>query len=198
MKIQPQSLGQLPQLGRLVCRACFGYPVLMQRIGLGYDSHRFEPDRQLMLGGLRIEHQRGLAGHSDGDAVLHAITDAVLGAIAAGDIGEIFPDTDPQWRDTDSSLFLKHAMRLAKEKGYAVGNCDVTILAQQPKLAPYKQQIQTRIAELLEAGRDRVSVKAKTNELMGFIGRGEGIAALAVVTLIAGSDSSPRSSKHGR
>ena len=155
----------------------------MQRIGLGYDSHRFAPGRPLVLGGVRIEHEQGLAGHSDADAVLHAITDAILGAIAAGDIGELFPDTDPQYKDADSALFVRHAVKLAKEAGCHVGNCDVTVLAERPKLAPYKQAMRSRIAELLGVEPEAVSVKAKTNEGMGFIGKGEGIAAIAVVML---------------
>ncbi len=155
----------------------------MQRIGFGYDSHRFELGRDLVLGGVKIPHKAGLAGHSDADAVLHAITDAILGAIAAGDIGELFPDTDPKWEGADSSQFLSHAVSLAEKDGYSVANCDVTVIAQQPKLGPYKRQMQERIAELLGVDANVVNVKAKTNENMGFIGRGEGIAAMAGVLL---------------
>lgn len=155
----------------------------MHRIGLGYDSHRFGPRRALVLGGVRIDHDRGLAGHSDADAVLHAITDAILGALAAGDIGEHFPDDDPRLRDADSSQFVAHAVKLAGETHLRVANCDVTILAEQPKLSAYKQQMRTRIAELLRVGTEDVSIKAKTNEGMGFVGRGEGIAAIASVML---------------
>ncbi len=136
-----------------------------------------------MLGGLHIEHEQGLAGHSDADVVLHAITDAVLGALAAGDIGEMFPDTDPQWADADSAAFLTQAVMLAKQAGCRVINCDVTVLAEAPRLGPYKKRMARRIAALLERDTDDVSVKAKTNEQMGFVGRGEGIAALAVVLL---------------
>ncbi len=139
-----------------------------------------------MLGGVRIEHESGLAGHSDGDAILHAITDAILGAIAAGDIGELFPDTDPRWKDADSGQFVRHAVALAKAKGCRVAGCDVTVLAESPKLSPYKEQMTRHIAELLAAEPQRVSVKAKTNEGMGFVGRGEGVAALAVVLLSEG------------
>jgi 2-C-methyl-D-erythritol 2,4-cyclodiphosphate synthase len=155
----------------------------MSRIGFGYDSHRFAPGRDLVLGGLRIEHDRGLAGHSDADAVLHAITDAILGAIAAGDIGELFPDSDPQWKGADSAAFVREALRLAGLQGLAVGNCDVTVLAERPKLGPLKKAMAARIAELLGCPVERVAVKAKTNEQMGFVGRGEGIAAFAAVLM---------------
>jgi len=155
----------------------------MARIGLGYDSHRFEAGRDLVLGGVRVEHDRGLAGHSDADAVLHAITDAILGAIAAGDIGEHFPDADPQWAGADSAIFLKHALKLAGEEGYRLGNCDVTIITELPRLADRKQAIRQNIAGLLGIGVEAVSVKATTNEGMGAIGRGEGLGAFAVVIL---------------
>jgi 2-C-methyl-D-erythritol 4-phosphate cytidylyltransferase/2-C-methyl-D-erythritol 2,4-cyclodiphosphate synthase len=136
-----------------------------------------------VLGGLRIEHEQGLAGHSDADAVLHAITDAILGAIAAGDIGELFPDSDPRWAGADSSAFVLHALHLAERQRLFVGNCDVTVLAEAPKLGPLKKAMAARIAELLACPADRVCVKAKTNERMGFVGRSEGIAAFAVVLL---------------
>jgi len=155
----------------------------MFRTGFGYDSHRLTPDRPLMLGGVRVENDLGLAGHSDGDVALHAVTDAILGAIGAGDIGEQFPQTDPRWAGADSSLFVKHALTLARQRGYFVNNCDVTILAERPTLQPYKQAMREAIAGLLEVEVAATAVKAKTNEGMGFIGRGEGIAALAVVTL---------------
>jgi len=155
----------------------------MARIGFGYDSHRFAPGRALMLGGLRVEYDKGLAGHSDADAVLHAVTDAVLGALAAGDIGELFPDSDPKWAGADSAAFVRHATKLAREAGMQIGNCDVTILAEAPKLGSLKQAMADRIAELLACPAGRVSVKAKTNEKMGFVGRSEGIAAVAVVML---------------
>ena len=158
----------------------------MARIGFGYDSHRFAPGRDLMLGGLRVEYEKGLAGHSDADAVLHAVTDAILGALAAGDIGEMFPDSDPRWADADSATFVRHAAELAERAGMRVGNCDVTVLAEAPKLGPLKKAMAARIAELLSCPPDRVSVKAKTNEQMGFVGRGEGIAAVATVMLEEG------------
>jgi len=155
----------------------------MSRIGFGYDSHRFEAGRALVLGGVRIDSDRGLAGHSDADAVLHAITDAVLGAIAGGDIGELFPDTDEKWSDADSSVFVTEAVRRAELLDLSVANCDVTVLAEQPKLGPAKAAMARRIAELLRCPAECVAVKAKTNEQMGFVGRGEGIAAFAAVLL---------------
>lgn len=155
----------------------------MHRVGFGYDSHRFVPDRPLILGGVRLEHACGLAGHSDADVVLHAITDAILGAIAAGDIGQHFPDTDPRWAGADSSAFLAHAAALAAQGGWRIANCDVTILAEVPKLGPHKQVMAKRIADLLGLDAGGVSVKAKTNEGMGFLGRGEGIATFAVVCM---------------
>ncbi|MCE5325208.1 MAG: 2-C-methyl-D-erythritol 2,4-cyclodiphosphate synthase [Planctomycetaceae bacterium] len=155
----------------------------MNRIGMGYDSHRLVSGRPLILGGVQIEHDLGLTGHSDADAVLHAITDAILGAIAAGDIGELFPDTDPQWAGADSQVFLRRAVSLAAQGGYRVSNCDVTIIAQQPKLSPFKPQMQASIAKIIGVDIAAVSVKAKTNEGMGPIGRGEGIAVMAAVLL---------------
>jgi len=155
----------------------------MQRVGFGYDSHRFAVGRALMLGGVEIPHDHGLDGHSDADAVLHAITDAILGALAAGDIGELFPDTDPQWKDADSSVFVKHAAAMAREQGLVVGNCDVTVLAERPKLSQHKLAMRRRIAELLGIEPEAVSVKAKTAEGMGQIGSGEGLAVMAVAML---------------
>ena len=153
----------------------------MHRVGFGYDSHRFAPDRPLVLCGVRVESELGLSGHSDADVVLHAVTDAILGAIAAGDIGEHFPDTDPRWAGADSSQFVRHAVTLAGEAGCIVANCDVTVLAETPKLSDYKDKMKAILAELLNAPLDAVSIKAKTNEGMGFVGRREGIAAMAVV-----------------
>ena len=159
------------------------YADSMFRIGFGYDCHRFAPGRPLVLGGVRIDHDRGLAGHSDADAVLHAVVDAILGAMAAGDIGELFPDADPRWAGADSSIFVREALRIAAERRCRVVNCDVTILAESPRLGPHKREMATRIAELLGVGPECVGVKAKTHEGMGAIGRGEGIAATAAVLL---------------
>jgi len=155
----------------------------MLRVGLGYDSHRFSSDRALVLGGVRITEEGGLTGYSDADPVLHAITDALLGALSAGDIGEMFPETDPRWKDAPSKTFVETAVRLASETGYNIANCDVTVCAERPKLHPHRQRMRENIANLLGVDLNAVSVKAKTNEGMGFIGRGEGIAAVAVVLL---------------
>ncbi len=156
----------------------------MYRIGFGFDSHRFVEGKPLMLGGVEVPHDRGLDGHSDADAPLHAVTDAILGAISAGDIGEIFPDTDPQWKDAPSSLFVTRAVEMASEEGYTIGNCDVTIVTQSPKLSPHKQSMRERIATLLGIDAGAVAVKAKTSEQMGVVGQGEGLLALAAVLLV--------------
>ena len=158
----------------------------MHRIGFGYDSHRFADGRPLVLGGVVLDHPQGLTGHSDGDAILHAVTDAILGAMAAGDIGELFPDTDPAHAGADSAGFVAKAMAIAKDKGLKVVNCDVTVIAESPKLGPHKAAIRARIAELLAIAPGAVGVKAKTNEQMGFIGRGEGLATMAAVLLTDG------------
>jgi len=155
----------------------------MQTIGIGYDSHRFGPGGVLKLGGVEIPHHCGLIGHSDADAVLHATTDAILGAAGHDDIGELFPDTDPQYRAADSTAFVAKALAIAAEQGLYTANCDVTILAQAPKLGPRKKQIKARLAELLSLPLGRVAVKAKTNEFMGFVGQEQGIAVIAAVTL---------------
>lgn len=155
----------------------------MIRTGLGYDSHRFADGRPLVLGGVTIPHDRGLAGHSDADALCHAVTDAILGALVAGDIGQRFPDTDPSWTGADSTRFVAEAVRLAGEQGLAVTHCDATVLTEVPKMSPHVSAIRRRLAEILRCDPSAVSVKAKTNEGMGFVGRGEGLAVMAVVTL---------------
>ena len=155
----------------------------MFRTGLGYDSHRFTPDCALVLGGVTIPDAPGLAGHSDADAVLHAVTDALLGAIGADDIGELFPDSDPALAGADSAQFVARAIQLVTAAGYTVANCDITILAEAPKLKAHKPAMRESIATLLGVEPSRVAVKAKTNEQMGAIGRGEGIAVLAAVLL---------------
>jgi 2-C-methyl-D-erythritol 2,4-cyclodiphosphate synthase len=157
----------------------------MIRVGIGYDSHRFEEGRPLVLGGIRIPHPRGLAGHSDADAVAHALIDAILGAAAAGDIGQHFPDTDPKWKGADSMALLRSAHQLVRERGYSLAQADLTIITEQPQLSPHLAAMAARLAERLGAPPGSVSVKAKTNEGMGFIGRGEGIAVIAVATLEA-------------
>jgi len=155
----------------------------MFRAGLGCDAHRFGEGRPLVLGGVRIASDKGLIGHSDADACLHAVTDAILGAIAAGDIGEHFDDADPRWKDADSSVFVRHALGLAREKGLRVANCDVTVIMDAPKLGEHKKRMAANIAEVLGVAPDEVSVKATTTEGMGFVGRGEGVAVMAIVIL---------------
>jgi 2-C-methyl-D-erythritol 4-phosphate cytidylyltransferase/2-C-methyl-D-erythritol 2,4-cyclodiphosphate synthase len=154
------------------------------RVGMGYDVHRLAEGEELWLGGIRIEHDRGLAGHSDADVALHAIVDALLGAIANGDIGSHFPPSDPQWKGASSDRFLAHAARLVTEAGYAVGNIDLTIICEAPKIGPHRQAMRERIADLLGVDINAISVKATTTERLGFTGRGEGIAAQAAATLI--------------
>jgi 2-C-methyl-D-erythritol 2,4-cyclodiphosphate synthase len=157
----------------------------MIRVGIGYDSHRFVDGRPLVLGGVKIPHARGLGGHSDADAVAHALTDAILGAAAAGEIGQLFPDNDPQWKDADSMELLRTAHELVRGRGYALAQADLTIITEQPKLSPHLGAMAARLAEQLGTPPGSVSLKAKTNEGMGFIGRGEGIAVIAVATLEA-------------
>jgi 2-C-methyl-D-erythritol 2,4-cyclodiphosphate synthase len=155
----------------------------MIRVGIGYDSHRFEEGRPLVLGGIRIPHPRGLAGHSDADAVAHALIDAILGAAAAGDIGHHFPDTDPKWKAADSMELLRRANDLVRSRGYTVAQADLTIISEQPRLGPHLDAMAAKLTERLGSAPGSVSLKAKTNEGMGFIGRGEGIAVIAVATL---------------
>lgn len=149
------------------------------RVGQGYDVHRFESGRELWLGGVKIEYPLGLKGHSDADVLLHAISDALLGALALRDIGYHFPDNDPKYKGADSKQLLKEVARLVLQKGYKVGNIDATIVAEQPKINPYVSAMQEVIAQLLSVDVDQVSIKATTNEQMGFTGRQEGILALA-------------------
>jgi len=153
------------------------------RIGHGYDVHRLVSGRKLILGGVDVPHEKGLLGHSDADVLLHAISDAILGAIGEGDIGRHFPDTDPKYRGADSVKLLMHVMALATGKGYTIGNVDATIVAQRPKLASHIPQMRDNIARALGAEQDRINVKATTTEELGFAGRGEGVAAYAVALL---------------
>lgn len=154
------------------------------RIGMGYDVHRLAAGEELWLGGIRIEHDKGLAGHSDADVALHAIVDALLGAIANGDIGSHFPPSDPQWKGASSDRFLAHAVKLVAEAGYRVGNIDLTIICEAPKIGPHREPMRARIADLLGVDIGAVSVKATTTERLGFTGRGEGIAAQAIATVV--------------
>ena len=153
------------------------------RVGLGYDVHRLVPGRKLILGGVEIPHTTGLLGHSDADVLTHALMDALLGAAAMGDIGHLFPDSDVQYAGADSLQLLRAVMERLRAAGYAVGNVDCTVLAQAPKLAPHILQMRKNLAEILGCGLDAVSVKATTEEGLGFTGAKEGIAAHAVVLL---------------
>ncbi|MFA5669753.1 MAG: 2-C-methyl-D-erythritol 2,4-cyclodiphosphate synthase [Balneolaceae bacterium] len=153
------------------------------RIGYGYDVHKFQEGRKLILGGLQVPYSRGLAGHSDADVLLHAITDALLGALALGDIGKHFPDTDPAYKDVDSRVLLRDAYKLVLQKGYELGNLDATLVAQEPKMAPHINDMRKLIAQDLNVNLEDVSVKATTSEWLGFTGRKEGISASAVVLL---------------
>jgi 2-C-methyl-D-erythritol 2,4-cyclodiphosphate synthase len=153
------------------------------RVGEGWDIHALVEGRPLVLGGVRIPHDKGLLGHSDADALLHAITDALLGAAALGDIGRHFPDTDPAFKGADSGVLLAEAARRVRAKGYAIGNVDSTVIAQAPKLAPHIDTMRSRIAALLEIDPDQVNVKAKTAEKMGPVGEGKAMEARAVVLL---------------
>ncbi|OMP67970.1 2-C-methyl-D-erythritol 2,4-cyclodiphosphate synthase [Domibacillus epiphyticus] len=156
----------------------------MFRIGQGFDVHQLTEGRPLIIGGITIPYEKGLLGHSDADVLLHTIADACLGAIGEGDIGRHFPDTDEAFKDADSAKLLQHVWMMVKEKGYLLGNIDCTIIAQKPKMAPYIGDMQTRIAQLLEAETSQINVKATTTEKLGFPGRGEGIASQAVVLLV--------------
>jgi 2-C-methyl-D-erythritol 4-phosphate cytidylyltransferase/2-C-methyl-D-erythritol 2,4-cyclodiphosphate synthase len=153
---------------------------------MGFDVHAFSGDGPIMLGGIEVPHSRGLAGHSDADVALHAITDALLGAVGLGDIGEHFPPSDARWKGAPSALFLEHARDLLRAKGALIDNIDCTIIAEEPKIGPYRAKMRSRIAEILHLSVDQVSVKATTSEGLGFTGRREGIAAQAVATVRIG------------
>jgi 2-C-methyl-D-erythritol 4-phosphate cytidylyltransferase/2-C-methyl-D-erythritol 2,4-cyclodiphosphate synthase len=162
-----------------------GTPAVPMRVGTGYDVHRLARGEELWLCGVRIEHDRGLAGHSDADVALHAVVDAILGACGQGDIGQHFPPSDPQWRGAPSARFVEHAVGLARQAGYRVGNVDCTIICEAPRIGPHRDTMRARLADLLGVGVEAVSVKATTTERLGFTGRGEGIAAQAVAMLVA-------------
>lgn len=153
------------------------------RVGVGYDSHRFVAGRPLVLGGVEIPHPEGLAGHSDADVVAHALIDALTGAAGLPDIGTLFPNTDPRWQGADSVKLLAQAYLMAVESRLNFVNADVVVIAERPRLAPHLERMKERLAQAFVAGPSQVSVKGKTNEGMGFVGRGEGIAAIAVVSL---------------
>lgn len=153
------------------------------RVGLGCDTHRLAEGRPLLLGGVRVEHSRGLVGHSDADVVLHAVTDALLGAAGLGDIGDAFPDTEATWKDTDSRLFLRETLARLNRDGWRVVNIDVTVFAEEPKLGPIKGRIRESLAEQLGLDLGAVNVKAKTGEKVGHIGRGEAIGCHAIALI---------------
>lgn len=155
----------------------------MMRIGTGFDVHAFGPGTHVVLGGVRIAHTHGLVAHSDGDVVIHALCDAIFGALALGDLGTHFPPAEERWRDADSRVFLRHAAALMRERHYALGNADITVIAEAPKLAPHALRMRELLAADLGVAIDRISVKATTTERLGFLGRGEGIAAQASVLL---------------
>ena len=155
------------------------------RVGIGYDIHRLVEGRRLVLGGVEIEHSKGLAGHSDADAVLHAVADALLGAAGLPDIGDLFPDTDPAYKDADSRTLLADIMVRIRDKGFEPGNLDVIVHAEAPKMSPYKQPMAESIASLVGLAPDQVNVKAKTNEGMGPLGHSDGIACTAVALVVA-------------
>jgi 2-C-methyl-D-erythritol 2,4-cyclodiphosphate synthase len=155
----------------------------MIRVGQGLDVHAFDESRPLILGGIRISETGGLAGHSDADAVVHAVTDALLGAAGAGDIGQYFPSDDARWKDADSTIFLSEAKRVVIEMDADIANIDITIIAEKPKLAPFRDAIQANIAKLLDLPAGHVNVKATTTDHLGFIGRAEGICAMAIVLI---------------
>lgn len=159
------------------------------RIGIGYDVHAFGPGEHVMLGGVRIAHTHGLVAHSDGDVALHALCDALLGALALGDIGHHFPPSDERWRGADSRALLRHCGELLHTRGYVVGNCDLVIVCERPRLAPHIALMRACIADDLRCAMEDVSVKATTSERLGFTGREEGIAAQAVVMLHPNGDS---------
>jgi 2-C-methyl-D-erythritol 2,4-cyclodiphosphate synthase len=154
------------------------------RTGIGFDVHALVEGRKLILGGIEIAHEKGLAGHSDADALLHAVTDAILGSLALGDIGTYFPDDDPRYKNADSAVFLKKAHELIRNRGYYVNNIDIVVMLQQPKISPYVQKMKDKISKILDIGSDRISIKATTTEKLGFVGREEGISVMAVVTVV--------------
>jgi 2-C-methyl-D-erythritol 2,4-cyclodiphosphate synthase len=169
----------------------------MIRVGQGFDVHPFDDSRPLVLGGVRISDRGGLSGHSDADVVLHALTDALLGAAGAGDIGQYFPSDDPRWKGADSSRFVAEAKHVIEEMNADVGNVDITVLAEKPKLAPFREAMEGKIAKLLDIPAGHVNVKATTTDHLGFIGRGEGICAMAVVLIMIPGGGDERSPVEG-
>ena len=171
------------RLAKLTFAEDFAVGVPALRVGMGYDVHRLAPGEELWLGGVLIPHDKGLAGHSDADVALHALVDAILGALGEGDIGTHFPPSEPKWKGAASSLFVEHAAALARDAGYIIAHVDCTLICEAPKIGPHRAEMRERIAELLGVAPSAVSIKATTTEGLGFTGRGEGIAAQAVATL---------------
>lgn len=171
-------------LRKLTYSADFARDAPNMRVGIGYDVHRLVAGEELWLCGIKLEHEMGLAGHSDADVAIHALVDAILGAIGEGDIGQHFPPSEPQWKDASSDHFLSHAIKLAAGKGYRIGNVDVTIICETPKIGPYRTAMRDRLTSLLDTDSDAVNIKATTTERLGYTGRGEGIAAQAIAMLI--------------
>ena len=155
----------------------------MNRVGLGYDVHQLKDNRPLILGGVEIQHEKGLDGHSDADVIMHAICDAILGALGEGDIGSFFPPSDPQWKDTPSKIFLEEAAKQIKKQNGRLINIDAMLIAEAPKISPYIPQMKNNIANALGVSPKDIGIKATTNETMGFVGRGEGMAAHAVASV---------------
>lgn len=172
------------RLHKLTFASDFAQAAPAIRVGTGYDVHRLVPGEELWLCGVKIDHDRGLSGHSDADVAIHALVDALLGAIGAGDIGSHFPPSDPQWKGASSDRFLTHAVGLTADAGYRIGNVDLTLICEAPKIGPHREAMRARLAELLRTDLSAVSVKATTTEKLGFTGRSEGIAAQAVATLL--------------
>jgi 2-C-methyl-D-erythritol 2,4-cyclodiphosphate synthase len=156
---------------------------MASRVGIGFDAHPFAKGRPLRLGGVAIPHEAGLEGHSDGDALLHALTDAVLGAAGLGSIGDYFPSTDPAWKGADSAAFLRKAAEMARTNGFTIGNADILVIAEAPKLAPHVPAIRDRVAEILGVPRETLSIRGTSSNGLGFVGRSEGLVAFASVLL---------------
>ncbi|WP_126977292.1 bifunctional 2-C-methyl-D-erythritol 4-phosphate cytidylyltransferase/2-C-methyl-D-erythritol 2,4-cyclodiphosphate synthase [Frigidibacter oleivorans] len=178
--------GDLARAGAILARRLTGRTAMDVRMGNGFDVHAFCEGDHVMLCGVRVPHGRGLLGHSDADVGMHALTDAIYGALAEGDIGRHFPPSDPQWKGAASEIFLSHAARLARARGYAISSVDVTLICERPKVGPHAAAMQAELARIIGIAADRVSVKATTSERLGFTGREEGIAALATATLLQG------------
>jgi 2-C-methyl-D-erythritol 4-phosphate cytidylyltransferase/2-C-methyl-D-erythritol 2,4-cyclodiphosphate synthase len=172
------------RLHKLTFASDFAADLLPIRVGTGYDVHKLAAGEELWLCGVKLDHSHGLAGHSDADVAIHALVDAILGAIGQGDIGSHFPPSDPQWKGAASDRFLAHAAKLASDAGYRIGNIDLTIICEAPKIGPHRDAMRARLAEILATGIEAISVKATTTERLGFTGRSEGIAAQAVATLL--------------